>query len=130
MRLPHPYRVPRGVARLPLAPGRPVPARTHRRATAQPHPLWPEEARVAMSMSDPPANMSFPNDPGTSNGARTGDAEAMDAICRLLNTVGSATDVAEGIAMIVAGTGRPYVDDLAVVEATVGESVHGLPRAE
>jgi hypothetical protein len=47
----------------------------------------------------------------------------------LLNTVDSVGEAADEIADLVAGTGRPCTDGLAVVETAAGRSVHGLPWA-
>ena len=57
------------------------------------------------------------------------DADALDAICAVLNTVTSSADVAQEVTVIVRATGRPYVDDLCVIEAGTHQSRHGLPRA-
>ncbi|GAA0812139.1 hypothetical protein [Spirilliplanes yamanashiensis] len=57
------------------------------------------------------------------------DADALDAICAALNTVTSCADVVQEVTLIVRAAGRPYVDDLCVIEAGTHQSPHGLPRA-
>ena len=57
------------------------------------------------------------------------DADALDAICAVLNTVASRADAAQEVTLIVQAAGRPYVDDLCVIEAGTHQSPHGLPRA-
>lgn len=62
-------------------------------------------------------------------GRRRSDADALDAICAVLNTTDSGADAFQEIALIILDTDRPFVDDLPVVEAHADATAQGLPRA-
>jgi hypothetical protein len=62
-------------------------------------------------------------------GRRRSDADALDAICAVLNTTDSGADAYQEIALIILDTDRPFVDDLPVVEAHTEHTPQGLPRA-
>ena len=57
------------------------------------------------------------------------DAAALDTICAILNTTDSGADAIDAITGIIVATGRPYVDQLPVVEAHTRADRHGLPTA-
>ncbi|MDT4993648.1 MAG: hypothetical protein QOH97_3540 [Actinoplanes sp.] len=60
---------------------------------------------------------------------RRTDADAMDAICAVLNSTDSGPDAFRAIAVIVQDTTRPYVHDLPVVDPLDATTPCGLPGA-
>jgi hypothetical protein len=60
---------------------------------------------------------------------RRTDADALDAICAVLNSTDSGADAFQTIALIVQETSRPYVDDLPVVYSFDATTPCGLPGA-
>jgi hypothetical protein len=59
---------------------------------------------------------------------RRSDADALDAICAVLNSTDSGADAYQAIAQLVLDADRPLVDDLPVVESYAHPTAHGLPR--
>lgn len=66
---------------------------------------------------------------GSGPGRRRSDADALDAICAVLNTTDSGADAYQEIALIILDSDRPFIDDLPVVEAHTDYTPQGLPRA-
>jgi hypothetical protein len=62
-------------------------------------------------------------------GRRRSDADALDAICAVLNTTDSGADAYQEIALIILDVDRPFVDDLPIIEACARPTPQGLPRA-
>ncbi|HLL66425.1 MAG TPA: hypothetical protein VK453_11850 [Micromonosporaceae bacterium] len=74
-----------------------------------------------MTIISPGVDLSVPTRPRS-------DADFLDAICAVLNSTDSGADAYQEIAQLVMDAGRPYVDDLPVVESHANPTAHGLPR--